>query len=353
MKDAEKNRMTMNQLAKELKISRMTLYNIMHQKGSYSEETEERVQQALEEYNFRVNNNARNLAKNQEYKIAFVGFYSTRFGYFFDKIDSGIEDAIAEYEDDGLKIIKKYSDREDPMQQVRDLQELSEAGIKNYIIFCYHYEYIEEQIQNMIQEGKNVILFSRRVPGIEAMCSVGCNDFLSGKLMAELLEKMAPEGSSVQLLISEHNHQDKLVVGERLAGFYQAMKNSKKEFCLLENAWTSPIPEEEKEQICKVIEREKPDVILDFVCNLECVAEYLKKTGREDTILIGYDVYPEIVSHIKDSTIDAVIYQNLASQSYKAIQLLFDYVCYGKKPKRENYYLPLNVVFANNCEYFE
>lgn len=92
---------------------------------------------------------------------------------------------------------------------------------------------------------------------------------------------------------------------------------------------------------------------MDFVCNLECVAEYLKKTGREDTILIGYDVYPEIVSHIKDSTIDAVIYQNLPSQSYKAIQLLFDYVCYGKKPKRENYYLPLNVVFANNCEYFE
>lgn len=86
MKDAEKNRMTMNQLAKELKISRMTLYNIMHQKGSYSEETEERVQQALEEYNFRVNNNARNLAKNQEYKIAFVGFYSTRFGYFLMKL---------------------------------------------------------------------------------------------------------------------------------------------------------------------------------------------------------------------------------------------------------------------------
>ena len=48
MSNNMKNRMTMNQLAKELKLSRTTLYNIMHQKGSFSEETRERVFRALE-----------------------------------------------------------------------------------------------------------------------------------------------------------------------------------------------------------------------------------------------------------------------------------------------------------------
>ena len=86
MKDAEKNRMTMNQLAKELKISRMTLYNIMHQKGSYSEETEERVQQALEEYNFRVNNNARNLAKTRNIKLHLSVFTLRDLGIFLMKL---------------------------------------------------------------------------------------------------------------------------------------------------------------------------------------------------------------------------------------------------------------------------
>ena len=79
----------------------------------------------------------------------------------------------------------------------------------------------------------------------------------------------------------------------------------------------------------------------------------LKEAGKEDTILLGYDVYPEIVPYIKDSTIDAVIYQDLPAQIYKAVELLFDYVCYGIRPEKENYYLPLNVVFATNCEYFE
>lgn len=353
MSNNMKNRMTMNQLAKELKLSRTTLYNIMHQKGSFSEETKNRVFRALEEYDFRMNNNARNLAKNQEYKIAFVGFYSQRFKYFFDEIDEGIERAIFDYEDDGLQMIKKYSDREDPRQQINDLKELEERGIENFIIFCYHYEYVFPQIKGMAERGRNIILFSRRIPEVQPMCSVGCNDYLSGKLMMELLGKLAPSGSRVQLLISEHNHQDKLVVGERLAGFYDAMVKSKKKFRLLENAWTSPMPEEEKEEICKILQERRPEVVVDFVCNLGCVAGYLKENKMQDTVLLGYDIYPEIVPYIKDSTIDAVIYQDLSLQSYRAVQLMFEYVCYGRKPKQNDYYLPLNVVFACNCEYFE
>lgn len=353
MSNNRTTRMTMNQLAKELNVSRTTLYNIMHQKGSFSVQTQERVFRAMEKYNFKTNNNARNLAKNREYKIAFVGFYSTRFEYFFNEIELGIEHAVSEYQDDGLQIIRRYSDREIPEKQIQDLKELEEAGVDNFIIFCYHYEYVYPQIQDMIDRGKHVILFSRRIPDVTPMCSVGCNDYLSGQLMMELLYKLAPENSRVQLLISEHNHQDKLVVGERLAGFYDAMNGSKKKFRMLENAWTSPVPEDEKAHIREVLDREKPDVVIDFVCNLAFVAEYLKESGRADTILLGYDVYPEVVPYIKDYTIDATIYQDLASQSFRAVQLLFEFVCYGKRMRQDNYYLPLDVVFASNCEYFE
>ena len=348
-----KKRMTLSQLAEELQVSRTTLYNILHEKGAYSEETKKRVYKALEIYNFRMNNHARNLAMNQEYKIAFVGFYSTRFGYFFDEIQAGIERAVEAYEDDGLHIITRYSDREDPGQQVQDLVELEEKGVENYIIFCYHYESVSPQIEHLINTGKNVILFSRRIPGLHPFCSVGCNDYLSGKLMMELLEKFARSGDRVQLLISEHNHRDKLVVGERLKGFYDALKNSRKNFELLEPAWTSPVPEVEKNEIRNVLEERKPDVILDFVCNLQEAAECVKENGKEDTVLLGYDIYPEVVPYIKDSTIDAVIYQDLPSQSFKAVELMFEYICYRKKAGEEDYYLPLNVVFATNCEYFE
>lgn len=353
MSSTGKNRMTMNQMAKELKISRTTLYNIMHQKGSFSEETKDRVFRALEEHDFRANNNARNLAKNREYRIAFVGFYSKRFKYFFEEIELGIRRAIADYEDDGLQMIRRYSDREEPQRQIEDLKELDGQGVENFIIFCYHYEYVYPQIKELIEKGKNVILFSRRIPDAHPTCSVGCDDYLSGKLMMELLQKLAPLGSRVQLLISEHNHQDKLVVGERLAGFYDALAKSKKRFRMLENAWTPAVPEDEKAEIRRVLEERKPDVILDFVCNLECVAEYLEEAGKQDTVLMGYDIYPEIVPYIRNSTIDAVVYQDLSSQSYKAVQLMFEYVCYGRKPDREKYYMPLNVVFATNCEYFE
>lgn len=353
MKQYEKKRMTLNQLARELNVSRTTLYNIMHQKGSFSVETKERVDKALKEYDFRLNNHARNLAKGKEYKIAFVGFYSTRFGYFFEEIQAGISRAEKILEDDGLQIITAYSDREKPEDQIRDLQRLEEEGIENFIIFCYHYEQVENQIRKMISRGKNIILFSRRIPDVEPLCSVGCNDGLSGQMMAELLEKLGWEGARVQMFISEHNHRDKLVVGERLEGFYRAREKTGKTFEFLEPAWVSPVPEIENKEIRKILEERNPDIVLDFVCNLQDISAFLEEKKREKTVLLGYDVYPEIVPYIKRSTIDAVIYQDLPSQSYKAIELMFNYICYGEKPEKRNYYLPLNVVFSSNCEYFE
>lgn len=353
MKDNETKRMTLNQLAKELNVSRTTLYNIMHNKGSFSSETEERVEKALKEYNFRLNNHARNLAKGKQYKIAFVGFYSTRFGYFFEEIQAGISRAEKIFQDDGLQIVTAYSDREKPDDQIRDLQRLEEEGIDNFIIFCYHYEKVKDRIEEMINRGKNIILFSRKIPGITPLCSVGSNDDLSGRMMSELLDKMGWEGARVQLLISEHNHRDKLVVGERLEGFYKARETARKKVTILEPAWVSPIPEIEKKEIRDILDKSKPDIVLDFVCNLQEIATFLEETGRQDVVVLGYDVYPEIVPYIKDLTIDAVIYQDLSSQSFKAIELMFNYICYGKKPEKPIYYPPLNVVLSSNCEYFE
>lgn len=353
MKENGKKRMTLNQLAKELNVSRTTLYNIMHHKGSFSTETKERVNKALKEYDFRLNNHARNLAKGKEYKIAFVGFYSTRFGYFFEEIRAGIARAEEAFEDDGLQIITAYSDREKPEDQIKDLQRLEEEGIENFIIFCYHYEKVEAKIKEMIDRGKNIILFSRKIPDIHSLCSVGCDDDLSGQMMSELLDKMGWEGARVQMFISEHNHRDKLVVGERLAGFYRARENNRKNFVFLEPAWVSPVPEIENKEIRAVLKERQPDIVLDFVCNLQDIAAFLEETGKENTVLLGYDVYPEIVPYIKNSTIDAVIYQDLPSQSYTAIELMFNYICYGKKPEKSTYCLPLNVVLSSNCEYFE
>ena len=347
--------MTLNQLAKELNISRTTLYNIMHKKGSYSAETEKRVYQALERYHFRRNNHARNLAKNQIYRIAFVGFYSTRFTYFFNEIDAGLDWAMEDFEDDGLQIIKAYSDREDPEEQLRELKKLEEEGVDNYIIFSYHYEELCEQIQHLINTGKNVILFSRRIPGIMPLCSVGCDDYLSGKLMAELVSKMAKKESRIQVLISEHNRDDKLVVGERLQGLHEAIKNNPDifaDYCFLEEAYTSPVPEKEQEDIRRIIDDRNPDVILDFVCNLECVAQHLQDMKKQNVLLLGFDIYPEVIPYIKNMTIDSVIYQDLPRQSYKAVELMFNYVCYGERPEQKNYYLPLSVIFSSNCEYF-
>ena len=65
-------RLTLEDIAKEIHISRTTIYKVIHQKGNVNEATRNTVMEALKRYNYVPNNNARNLAMNRRYRIAFL-----------------------------------------------------------------------------------------------------------------------------------------------------------------------------------------------------------------------------------------------------------------------------------------
>ena len=67
-------RLTLEDISKEIHISRTTIYKVINNKGTVSEKTRETVLAALEKYDYVPNNNARNLALNKKYNIALINF---------------------------------------------------------------------------------------------------------------------------------------------------------------------------------------------------------------------------------------------------------------------------------------
>ena len=72
--------MTMEEMARIIGISRITLSKVMNNKDGVSEETRQRVKEYIERYNFEPNSQARSLVGKKEQIIGFFTTYSEEAG---------------------------------------------------------------------------------------------------------------------------------------------------------------------------------------------------------------------------------------------------------------------------------
>ena len=92
--------------------------------------------------------------------------------------------------------------------------------------------------------------------------------------------------------------------------------------------------------------------IFDLTYRLDVIADVLRNQGRKDIRLIGFDLFEEIREYLEDSTIDAVIYQDLSWQAYFAVKILFEEMCYGRQRSERKRYSKLEVIMRENLHYF-
>ena len=80
-----------------------------------------------------------------------------------------------------------------------------------------------------------------------------------------------------------------------------------------------------------------------------CV-EAIRACGREGRIrVLTHDNSPENRALLRAGTVDFVIGQNLAYQSYKALAVLFDAAAEHRLPERNCFYPETPIFNAENC----
>ncbi len=347
----ELSRMTLEEIAKEIGISRTTIYKVLRNKGHVSDRTRSIVNEALEKYHYVQNRNARNLAMNRQYNIGYIGFKSKSANYFSAEVNKGIRRAVKEFGDDGLSMLISEFDVENPGGQAEAVDEMLALGVESFIL-AYSHEDVMQQILNKLKEKKClIVLLSRDYKENNPGYYVGVDYYKSGRLAAELLTKMVVEGGEVLVPVTKEytTNQD---IAARLKGFEDKMKEYGKLQVL--PAVHGLLEEDEiYVQIVKSV-KERPSLkgIFDLTYRLDVISKALKDLGREDIKLIGFDLFEEIRGYVEDSTIDAVVYQDLNQQAYQAVKLLFDEMCYGKRKGQQKNYAKLEVIMKENIQYF-
>lgn len=345
-------RLTLEDIAKEIHISRTTIYKVINHKGNVNEDTRKAVMEALEKYNYVPNNNARNLAMNRRYTIAYIGFDSADAVYFAPTIEDGIRQAVSDYGDHGLAVESFLSSAKQPEQQEKDIRQAFASGIRHFIIACADTEQLKPVIAGLRDSGCTVVLLSKYAEPAFCDAFIGIDDYKSGQLAAEMLGHMIPPGGSLQILVTRESSSNVFSTGQKLEGFLRYMKD----FCpsiqllpLLDDLAGSSMIEG---ALAEILTRSKVDGIFDLTYRLDVISQVLRQKGMPNTALVGMDLFPEILPSIRDHTIDAIIFQNLKAQAYLACRLLFEQMCYGKEISRQAYYSKLEIVMSGNLEYF-
>ena len=348
----EVSRMTLEEISKKIGISRTTIYKVLKNKEGVSEETVKTVQDALEKYHYVQNRNARNLAMNRHYTIGYVGFRSKSANYFASEVDRGLKRALQEFGDDGLTLMISEFDVENPADQLTAIEEMRRQGIDSFILAYSSHEVILQILEKLEKENCRIVLLSRDVAEHPDNYYVGVDYYRSGMLAAELLSKLMPEGGRVFVPVTEEYKTNQDILS-RLSGFQDKLENCGR-LTMLQPAFGLTEEKEIRKTLEKLLQEgsdRKPDGIFDLTYRLDVISDVLKQQKKKIP-LVGFDLFEEIMDRVEDSTIDALIYQDLSSQAYRAVRMLFEEMCYGKIRSEKKHYAKLELIMKENLIYF-
>lgn len=347
----EIKRMTLEEIAAAIGISRTTIYKVLADKGNVSEKTRAAVMEALEKYHYVQNKNARNLAMNRQYTIGYVGFRSKSANYFSPKVRKGIDRAVKEFGDDGLNVLISEFDVEKPWQQAKEVDRMLDQGVRSFVLAFSDRQVIEGILEKLKEQDCQVVLLSRDLGKEHENYYVGVDYYKSGQLSAELLGKMLWGKGKVFIPVTAeyHDNQD---IQARLEGFLEKLKE-------YPGCEVLPIVhglvegENVYKEAISCINRE-PELrgIFDLTYRLDMTAKALRDCGRCDIKLVGFDLFQEIEKEIEESTIDAVVYQDLSKQAYLGIKILFEEMCDGMIHEKRKFYSKLEIIMSENLCYF-
>ena len=235
-------------------------------------------------------------------------------------IRAGVEAAAAEFGHD-IQMVGPVGPEAD--EQVAELETLIEAGVDGLAISSVSTDALAPIIDRALAEGIPVVTFNTDNPESGRLAFVGQDLVQSGREAGKLMGEVM--GGQGKVIITTLDAAAQWSI-DRETGAREALA----EFPGIEvvatvNTGTEP------QQIYASIENAmlaNPDVtgILSLeCCSVSPAGDYVKRNGLAGQVkVVGFDLLPSTLEHIKNGVVQATIGQAPERQGYEAVRLLLE-----------------------------
>jgi LacI family transcriptional regulator len=359
---AQRQRVTIQDIADQLGVSRGTVDRVLHGRGRVSAATRDRIREKADELGYVPNRSARLLALNRTLTIAVLRPERPRA--FFDAIEKGIATAAAELGGYGLDVVEHTTGTHDLAAQEALLEATLAERVDAIALVPAHPFRLDPLIERADARGIPVVTFNTDAPNSGRLLFVGQDVYLSGEVAGELMARFltspmirrreTDEGTPMRRVAMLAGFRELHAHAERLRGFRAGMVRYAPGVELA-GPWEFHDDAGRAESIARELLRSDPRIAGFFSTSGDGhvgVGRALVDLGRAGSIQnIGYDLDEAIRELMHRDAIQASIGQDPFSQGYYAIKLLHRHLVDRSVPSDRVLHTRIDVIVQSNVDH--
>ncbi|HEX3076945.1 MAG TPA: LacI family DNA-binding transcriptional regulator [Lachnospiraceae bacterium] len=323
---------TIKQIAQACNISRGTVDRVLNNRGKVKPDTEQLIRETAKRLGYKPNPAGKALAAQKKNYVIGIVLISEGIK-FYDDVIAGIRRAEQEIQSYGVNILLKTMKGYQVEKQLSLIEEIRDE-IHFLILNPMFDERVEAKINELTDEGIEVLTLNTDIDTSKRISHVGCNYFKSGETAAGLMGLLTLGKAQVGIatgtaMISGHN--------QRISGFYHVCKERYQEVQVVDIIETNDDDRCAYENTLSMLKNHTDiNAIYVVAAGTVGVCKAVKELKLDGHItIISSDQTTEIMELMKEGVIKATICQQPFTQGYKAVNMAFQYLISNINPSKE------------------
>jgi LacI family transcriptional regulator len=343
---------TIKDIAELAGVSKGTVDRVLHKRGKVSEDALKKVNQILQEIEYKPNPIAKSLKNNKIYRVCIL-FPKSNQDSFWTPCLSAIKEIEANYQAFGITIEQHRYDSKSSDSFLNKANSLIESKPDALLMAPLFYHEAQKVKKTCIKEEIIISTFNNIIDKNSLTNYIGQDLFQSGRIAAKLLDSLTISGHLLIIHIDERV-QNATHMQEKEKGFKKYFEDKDDTNYKISTLSINKEHNLNYNEYLTQYFKSNPDINAVFVTTSKTyVAAQFKNDSNKNLKIVGYDLVEKNIEQLKKGSIDFLINQNPKKQAFQGLSNLAEHLLFGKEiPKAM--LLPIDIINSENYrEYLE
>lgn len=347
-------------MAKQIKIKEIaqlagvsagTVDRVLHNRGNVSPEKLEAVEKVLSQVGYKFNLHTSAVSLKRGYRFLFIT-PQVQPGNYWDAQKDGVRQAMEEYSDIHIEILSREYDQFDHTSCEACFNAALGEEVDGVIIAPTFQTETLSFCRELSRRKIPFLFVDASVEGADNAITFCTDQNACGRIAARLADWNSRTGEKIAVVHSGRKNQQRSTNSiAREQGILSYFRESGRENILLHTTLkqSSEVFAETEEFF-----RQHGEVRSAIVLNSRGyqVADVLRRAGRKDVCLIGFDLTALNRRCLEEGCIAALLCQRPQSQGFYAVKTLIGILLYGKTDPYQTGLIPIDLVMKENLPYY-
>ncbi len=335
---------TIKDIARLAGTSRGTVDRVFNNRGRVSQEMTDRILAVAAEHDYKPNESAKLLATSQKSHI--IGVIINSIGNrFYDDVLVGIERATAQLAKYKVSIqliqLRGYSD----IEQVEAIDKLLHAGVNALAISPIDSTLVKDKLSELSSMNIPCVFINGDLSGASRLATVGADNRENGELAGNIAVLTLPVDSRVAIITGSYSNDGH---NKRVEAFTATLHEADKGISIVDVVECRDDNDTAYEAVGRILQSNK-QLDLIYICaggvtgGLRAIVD-----SQRDVKAITVDDNDMIRSQLATGRVIATITQDPVQQGKRPLEILADYLVFGRVPHNRQIYTENRIRLAKS-----